>query len=186
MFDNLKSAVQDLLHGRVAPADRRAAIADMKRALVMAKLGIADLGDGVAITRQRLETERAQLATVQRRKVLAEEISDAETIALAEKFIVQHSERIVVLERKLEAQDAEAALAERDYDAMVKQLKTAGAGVGGAAPPGGGGPTDAELGLPDDEPLRSELGALARGRKRTDADAAADAKLEELKKKMGK
>lgn len=185
MFESLKSAVQDLLHGRVAPANRRAAIADMKRALVMAKMGIADLGDGVAVTRQRLETERAQLVTVQRRKMLADGISDAETVALADKFITQHSERIAVLARKLEAQEAEAALAERDYDEMVKQLKSANAGVGGAAPMGGA-PTDAELGLPDDAPLRSELDAMARKRTRTDADAAADAKLAELKKKMGK
>ena len=61
MFDHLKSAVQDLLNGRVAPGDRRAAIADMKRALVLAKMGIADLGDGVEVTRQRLVTERKQL-----------------------------------------------------------------------------------------------------------------------------
>lgn len=185
MFESLKSAVQDLLNGRVAPADRRAAIADMKRALVMAKMGIADLGDGVEITRQRLATERAQLATVQRRKALAEGISDTETVALADKFMTQHSERIAVLQRKLEAQEAEAALAERDYGEMVKQLKSANAGVGGAAQTGGGGPTDAELGLPDDLSLRSELDALARKRTRTEADSAADAQLAELKKKMG-
>jgi hypothetical protein len=185
MFESLKAAVQDLMNGRVAPGDRRAAIADMKRALVLAKMGIADLGDGVAVTRQRLETERAQLATVQRRKVLAEGISDAETVALAEKFIVQHSERIAVLARKLEAQEAEAALAERDYDDMVTQLKSADRGVGSGISAESRGPTDSELGLRDDAPLRSELDALARKRTRSDADAAADAQLAELKKKMG-
>ena len=185
MFENLKAAVQDLLHGRVAPGDRREAIAEMKRALVMAKMGIADLGDGVNVTRARLENERAQLATVQRRRALAEGISDAETVALAARFVQQHSERIAVLERKLEAQEAEAALAEREYDEMLKQMKSVGAGVGGAAAPGGGGPTDADLGLRDDAPLRSELDALARQRTRAEADAAADAKLAELKKKMG-
>lgn len=185
MFENLKSAVQDLLSGRVAPGDRRAAIADMKRALVLAKMGIADLGDGIEVTRQRLKTERGQLETAQRRKALAEGISDAETVALAGKFITQHAERIAVLERKLEAQEAEAALTERDYDDMVKALKSADRGVGSGATAESRGPTDGELGLPDDAPLRSELDALSRKRTRSDADAAADAKLEELKKKMG-
>lgn len=185
MFDHLKSAVQDLLNGRVAPGDRRAAIADMKRALVLAKMGIADLGDGVEVTRQRLETERKQLETAARRKTLAEGINDTETVELATKFVAQYSERIAVLERKLEAQEAEAAFAERDYDEMLKALKSADRGADSGITAESRGPTDAELGLPDDAPLRSELDALARKGRRTDADAAADAKLEELKKKMG-
>ncbi len=184
MFENLKAAIQDLLHGNVAPADRSAAIADMKRALVSAKLGIADLGDGVEVTKRRLEAERAQLETVQRRKALAAAIPDADTVALAEKFELQHSERIAVLERKLEAQQAEAALAERDYDEMLKQLKAASAGVGSGATPASRGPTDAELGLPDDAGLRSELDSLSRRRARSDAESAAEAQLAELKKKM--
>jgi hypothetical protein len=186
MFDHLKAAVQDLIQGRVAPADRRAAIADMKRALTLAKMGISDLRDGVEQTRARLEAERTQLATVQRRKALAAAIPDAETVALAEKFEVQHGERVAVLERKLEAQEAEVGLAERDYDEMMKHLKAANAGVGSGMPAGATGPTDAELGLPDDTGLQSELDALARRRSRSDADAAADARLEELKRKMGR
>jgi len=185
MFESLKSAVQDLLNGRVAPGDRRAAIADMKHALVLAKLGVADLNDGVEVTRQRVVQERSQLETAQRRKVLAEGIHDAETVALAEKFIAQYSERLAVLERKLEAQEAEAALAERDYDEMLKQLKSADRGAGSGITGDSRGPTDSELGLPDDAPLRSELDALARKGRRSDADAAAEAKLAELKKRMG-
>ena len=190
MFENLKAAIQDLLHGNVAPADRRAAVADMKRALVLAKMGIADLRDGVEATRGRLESERAQLATVQRRKALAAAIPDADTVALAEKFELQHLERASILERKLEAQEAEAGLAERDYDEMLKQLKAAstgvGSGVGSGATPASRGPTDAELGLPDDSGLRSELDALARRRSRSEAESEADAKLAEMKKKLGR
>ncbi|MDA1082083.1 MAG: hypothetical protein O2973_10480 [Gemmatimonadetes bacterium] len=186
MFESLKAAIHDLLHGNVAPGDRHAVIADMKRALVSAKMGIGDLQEGVEVTRRRLETEQSQLAIVQRRKALAESVPDAETVALAEKYEQQHSERIAVLERKLEAQEAEAALAERDYDEMLKQLKAASAGVGSGATPGSRGPTDADLGLPDDTGLRSELDALKRQRSRADADSAADAQLAELKKKLGR
>lgn len=186
MFESLKATLHDLLHGHVPPTDRRAVIADMKRALVAAKLGVADLRDGVEVTRKRLALERDQLATARRRKELAAGIPDADTVAIAAQFEAQHTERIGVLERKLAAQEEEAALAERDYEAMLGQLKAANAGVGSGAPVESRGPTDAELGLSDDTDLRAELDALARQRSRSDAEAAADARLEELKKKMGR
>ena len=56
MFESLKSTIQDLLNGRVAPTDRRAAIYAMKSALVSAKLGVEDLREGVEITRRKLAT----------------------------------------------------------------------------------------------------------------------------------
>jgi len=183
MFDSLKAAIQDLLHGNVAPGDRRAAIADMKRALVSAKLGVEDLKTGVEQTRRKLETEREQLSIMQRRKALAEGISDAETVTLATRYEQQHAERVAVLERKLEAQEAEASLAERELQEMMIQLKAASTGAGSGAPPPG--PTNDELGLRDDSRLRSDLDDIARRRSRADADAAAEARLAELKKKMG-
>jgi hypothetical protein len=185
MFENLKSVIQDLVSGRVHPADRRAVIADMKNALVTAKLGVSDLRESADITRQRLETERASLETVKRRKELAASIPDGETVAIAERFEAQHTERIAVLERKLGAQEAELGLAEREYDEMLKALKAANAGVGAGLTPESRGPTDADLGLPDDTALKEELNALGRKSNRSAHEAAADAKLEELKKKMG-
>ncbi len=184
MFDALKSTIDDLLHGRVAPVDRRAAIAGMKDALASATLGVEELREGVEQTRRKLASEREQLVTVQRRKALAGGIADAATVALAAKYESQHHERIAVLERKLEAQEAEVRLAERELSEMMSQLKAANAGVGSGLPPSG--PTDEELGLRDDTRLRSELDGLARQRARSDADADAEAKLAELKKKMGR
>ncbi|MFI5310649.1 MAG: hypothetical protein ACHQQ3_05420 [Gemmatimonadales bacterium] len=183
MFESLKAAVHDLLHGNVAPADRREAIAGMKRALVSAKLGVEDLREGVEQTRRKLAAEREQLSTVQRRKVLAEGINDAETVALAVKYEQQHGERVAVLERKLQAQEDEASLAERELGEMMSQLKAAGAGVGSGAPPPLS--SDEDLGLRDDSRLHAELDGLARARARGDAEAAAEAKLAELKRKMG-
>ena len=86
MFDSLKQAINDLRHGNVAPTDRRAALADMKRALVSAKLGVDDLRDLAAQTQRKLQAERASLETVVRRKALAAGINDAETVAIAEKY----------------------------------------------------------------------------------------------------
>jgi hypothetical protein len=188
MFESLKSTIQDLLNGRVAPTDRRAAIYEMKRALVSAKLGVEDLREGVEITRRKLNTEREQLATVQRRKTLAEGINDAETVSLAAKYEQQHGEHVNVLQRKLDAQEEEAQLAERELAEMMAQLKSANAGVGSHSDPTGSpkqGITDEELGLPNDSKLHDELNNLARTNKRNAADADAEAKLAELKKKMG-
>lgn len=186
MFESLRETLSDLLGGRVAPADRRAVITEMKRALVQAKLGVEDLREGVEVTRRKLAVEREALATATRRRGLAEGIGDAETAAVAARYEAQHAERAAVLERKLEAQEAECGLAERDYDQMVAQLKQASAGVGAGMPPGATGPTDEELGLPDDRPLNAELDGLARARRRADREASADAALEALKRKMGR
>jgi hypothetical protein len=190
VFESLKTTIADLLGGRVHPADRRAVINDMKQALVSAKLGVEDLEQGVEVTRRKLATERQGLETVSRRKGLAAGISDAETVAIAEKFESQHLERIAVLERKLEAQEAEAALARRDYDEMLTALKAASAGAGSV---GAGGvaagttrePSDEELGLPDDGVLNAKLDAMRRQAAREAKDADAAARLEELKRRMG-
>lgn len=190
VFESLKTTIEDLLGGRVHAGDRRAVIASMKQALVMAKLGVEDLEQGVSVTRRKLEQEREGLETVTRRKGLAEGINDAETVKIAEKFAVQHAERIAVLERKLEAQEAEAGLARRDYDEMLVQLKAASAGAGSVG--AGGGPagsapamSDADLGLPDDGALSAQLDALKRQQARSDKDADAEARLAELKRRMG-
>lgn len=186
MFESLRATLSDLLGGRVAPADRRAVITEMKRALVQAKLGVEDLRAGLEVTRRRIVTEREALATAARRRTLAEGIQDAETAALAARYEAQHAERLAVLERKLEVQEAESGLAEREYDEMVKQLKQASAGVGAGAAPGAQGPTDEDLGLPDDRPLNAELDGLARARQRAQREAGADAALEALKRRMGR
>jgi hypothetical protein len=184
MFESLKQTISDLLGGRIAPADRRAVITEMKRALALAKLGVEDLAESAEVTRRRLTEERNQLATATRRRTLAEGINDAETAELAAKYEAQHSERIAVLERKLDVQEAEHGLAEREYDEMLKQLKQASLGVGSGMSAENRPLTDADLGLPDDAPLRSELDALGRAAKRQERDVQADAALAALKKKM--
>lgn len=194
MFESLRATIGDLLGGRVAPADRRAVIADMKRALVQAKMGLDDLKEGVELTKRRVAVEREQFETASRRRTLAEGINDTETAAIAAKYEAQHQERLGVLERKLEVQLAELGLVERDYDEMLAQLKQADRGVGGGMAAGAhdrmmggaGGLSDAELGLRNDAPLNSEIDALGRARQRADREAGADAALEALKKKMGR
>jgi hypothetical protein len=81
-------------------------------------------------------------------------------------------------------QEDELALAERDLAAMTAQLKGAAVGVGDGPSPRA--PSDADLGLPDDAPLRGELDALGRAAKRSAAEQDAEARLAELKRRMGR
>lgn len=184
VFGDLRASLQDLLEGRTAPADRAARVRSMKQGLVHARMAIDDLRDGVEKTRGRLERERTELATVRRRRDAAAAISDTETVEIADKFAAHHAERVAVLEAKLAAQEAEADLAERELREMTSQLRAAAAGVGDGPAPRF--PSDEELGLQDDAPLRQELDGLRRAAEREARDRDADARLAELKKKMGR
>ncbi len=183
MFDEIRHAFRELLHGNVTPEGRRELISAMRDTLVHARLAIDDLRDGVEVTRAKVEAERRELETVRRRKGLAENVGDAETVSIAGRFEAQHSERLGVLEQKLAAQEGELALVERDVAEMKEQLKAAMAGVGSATA-GATAPTD-----PLDEgrsAVEQQLDELKRAERRASADAEAEARLAELKRRMGR
>src|SRR5215208_5381192 len=98
MFEKLRQSLDDLLARATKPEDRRAVLTQMKDALVHARVGLDGVRDAVRETRKRLDAERRELETVTRRKGLAQNINDAETVALAERFERQHAERVNVLE----------------------------------------------------------------------------------------
>lgn len=133
MFDSFRQSLRELMDRATPPEERRAGLARMKQTLVTARLGLDDLRKGLALTRQRLVKEQQELETMRRRKTLAAGIDDAETLALAEKYETLHAERVSILERKLEAQEAELAVAERDVAEMTTELRNAVAGIPGAA-----------------------------------------------------
>ncbi|HEY2066502.1 MAG TPA: hypothetical protein VGG84_11130 [Gemmatimonadaceae bacterium] len=171
------------------PEERRAGLARMKQTLVTARMGLDDLRGGVRLTRERLATEQRQLETMRRRKGLAAGINDAETVALAEKYEAHHAERVAVLVRKLEAQEAELAIAERDVAEMTAELKNASLGMGSAAGPSIEKEAAAEAeraASGDASRVAEEFDAMGRARARADRDAEAARKLEELKRRMGK
>jgi hypothetical protein len=186
VFDDIRQAFRELLHGNVPPEGRRELISVMKDTLVHAKLALDDLREGVDVTRKRVAQERQDLETVRRRKTLAQNVGDLETVNIAERFESQHAERFAVLEAKLAAQESELALLERDVNEMKEQLKAALAGVGsgmraGAANPAGNDPLDDGKAA-----LEQQLNDLKRAERRASADADADAQLEELKRRMGR
>jgi hypothetical protein len=162
--------------------DWRDRAGQLRRAAVEGRAALMALRDGLAATERELVVERQHRDDAQRRGALAQGIGDTETAEIAGRFVARHAERVTVLEQKLAAQQAELGLAERDVEEMVSQLKAlelqgdvppgAGAGTGAGAGSGGLDAEEAEL-------LKSQMDRAAR-------DAAADERLRELKKRMGK
>jgi hypothetical protein len=188
MFESFRQSLRDLMDRATPPEERRAGLARMKQTLVTARMGLDDLRGGVKTTRMRLESEQRELETMRRRKGLAAGINDAETVALAEKYETHHAERVAVLARKLDAQEAELAIAERDVAEMTAELKNAVAGVGGASGPSAAeaAAAEAEAVVNDGGGVAQEIDALGRAAKRAARDDDAERRLAELKRRMGK
>jgi hypothetical protein len=185
VFDEVRQAFRELLHGNVPPEGRRELIAIMKDTLVQARLAMDDLKEGVESTRKRVAIEMAELETIRRRKGLAQNVGDAETVRIAERFEAQHVERLTVLEQKLSAQESELALVDREVTEMKEQLKAAMAGVGSGMR-AGTADTGADALDEGRAALEQQLNELKRAERRASADADADARLAELKKRMGR
>jgi len=186
MFESFRQTLRDLMDRATPPEERRAGLARMKQTLVTARMGLDDLRGGVALTRQRLEGERRELETMRRRKGYAAGINDAETVTLAEKYEAHHAQRVEVLQRKLDAQEAELAMAEREVAEMTAELKQAMLGVPGAPSIDDAAAADANAVLDDSSGMASELDAMGRARARSEREAAAEERLAELKRRMGK
>lgn len=184
MFENLRQSLNDLMARATKPEERRDVLARMKDSLVHAKLGVEDLRGGLAKTRQRLEEERREIETVRRRKALAEGIQDQETVELAARYEALHAERTAMLERKLEAQESEVALAERELEEMTAELRRHA--IGAVPPASTAGAMRDPLAEETGEAAREELDAMARERKKAMRDDDAARRLEELKRRMGK
>lgn len=184
VFDSLRRSFDELISRATKPEERRAIAARMKDTLVQARMGLDDMRSGLNKAKQQLAAEERELETIRRRKQLAEGINDKQTVDLAVKYEQMHAERVDVLRRKLEVQEAELALGEREVGTMTAELRQvlAGAPLSNAAP----APSDADLGLESDTSLHDEIDSLGRARARQQRDADADRRLDELKRRMGK
>jgi hypothetical protein len=185
MFEHLRQSLKDLASGAIPPAQRSAAMAHMRATLVQARVGLADIAAAIETTRSRLAAEQGELDTVRRRKALAAQIGDNETVDIASRFEEKHAGRVDVLARKLAVQEDELRLAEAEVAGMMSELKSVAAGVGSGLNP------DTPERAADDvlneaENLRRDIDGLARQRAREARESAADDRLAELKRKMQK
>ena len=187
MFENFREALNALLSRGTSPEDRRALLSHMRETLARAKAGVEDLKDGVEQARKRLAEERRELETVRRRKKMAAEVSDAQTVSVAERFEIHHAERVLVLEQKVAIQERELALAEEEVREMMTAFKQA---ASGATPAGGAPSIDEAAAREVDEalagPQTSDLDSLRRARAREHRESEAERRLAELKRRMGK
>lgn len=184
MFERLRAALNAALDAAASPSD---VAAQMRRAIVEARTSLEVMQQGIAAAEHELAGERRALADAERRGRLAAGIGDQETVTVAERFAEKHRQRVHVLEQKLQAQRAELDLATREVQEMKEQylafersrpaseaarsvdaawrdLEAAGLGRAGTA---------------DEEVLRSRMDRASR-------EAAAEAQLEALKRKMGR
>ena len=176
MFESLKQAVRDALAGGATPAS----LGMMKDALVEAKLAVRASRDARDETAAQLAHELAELETVRRRGQLAAQVPDPETVEVAIRFEKRHAERVEMLQRKLAALETEVAIGERELDEMTTQFREMAAK---AKMPGAPSAPAAKAGLDEMETAHN---ALKREAERAARAQDADARLEELKKKMGR
>jgi len=185
MFEGMRQAWRDAMSRASSPSEGRAVLAMMREALVEAKVSVAQVRSALDKTRAQLARERAEVETARRRGRMAAEIRDEETVRVAERYAVKHEERVAMLERKLESQTAELALAEQELAEMAGQYQEMASGGRGAV---GSTPSATESPLPEspDASLESDLAGLRRSADRSAREADAERRLEELKRRMGR
>ena len=189
VFDGFRARLDRIL-AESGGADGRAYISGLRDAVIEAKAAVASMRDQLSATERELATEQRQLSDAERRGALAQGIGDAETASVAERFAAKHRERAGVLERKLAVQREELALASRELDEMMAELRKTQPRAGGAA---AGASASAEAAWRDiqsaggarpDTDLEGEL--LKAEAERKLHEAAVDAQLAHLKKKLGR
>jgi hypothetical protein len=188
MFKRLRDALERALEAATPPPDLGAIASEMREAVIEQKAGVRLMQEELAKAEQQLALHRTEIDTATRRRDLAAGINDAETVAVAEKYLARHQERFAVLERKVAAQSEELSLAERDLAEMTTQLQEAARRNPKLTSEQSAQAAWNELGQGGmDRPETDLEGELLKGRmERAAREAQADAKLEEMKKRMGR
>ena len=182
MFERLRDAIDAFLDA-ATPQDPHDITRKMHAAVVETRAALIGLREDLAESQRKLAREKQRLADAERRGTMARDIDDVETAELADQYSAKHRDRAAVLEEKVLAQQHEIELAEREFEEMKVQLRAAKDQRGVASErvdeawrnleSAGGGDSLA------DDALRAQL-------TRSQREAAAEDKLEELKKKMGR
>jgi hypothetical protein len=175
MFDRLRAAVNAALDAATPPPDWRDLRNDLQRAAVEGRAAVLQLRDALAKAERELAAERRQLDDARRRGALAADVGDTETVAVAERFTKRHTERVAMLEQKIAAQQTELVLLERDVNEVVQRIRDVELRSGVSAE---GSRVRAAPDVDDQE--------LSAGLDRAGREAEAEARLRELKNRMGR
>lgn len=214
MFDNLRNAFRDALDNfnkelarDQIPEAVDSLLAGMRAEVVDAQARVRELEAQITRATAEAEREKAEAATARRREKLASDIGDADTVQVASQYAASREERQRVLEQKAAAMKEELAIRTREVAEMLAKVKEAQASRDGLAATAGRAGARESLHAADD--LFSELDRMAEKIGHEDARAQAaeefsdldleadpdfalppevdlDARLEELKRKMGR
>jgi hypothetical protein len=182
VFDSLRARLDRLFAEQ--GANPRARTLALREALVEAKLGLEQMRESLDATERELVGERKQLDDAERRGRLAAQVSDAETVVVAERFAGRHRERVAMLERKLAVQRDELTLGERELEEMAAQYRASGRPEADATLRAAWREIEAAGGTRPETDLESEL--LRAQTERRLMEEAVEAQLAHLKKKLGK
>ena len=173
MFEEFRRAWQEAVGNfwREVRAEEGGSDAGVYREVGRARTQLERLDAEIGETRRRMMEERKQAEVCDRRERMARGIGDAETARVAAEYGARHRERAAVLERKAEALEAERSLCRRDLDEMERVLQASGRPDPGRIAE--------EL---DRDPHEAEFRDLEDASR----DRAAEERLEELKRRMGR
>jgi hypothetical protein len=171
-LDDIKAQLDRIFAAGNRTSSRERA-AGLREALVEFKIGIGQLRTVLSRTERDLDTARQEAADYARRGDLARGIEDHETVRIADEYTAKARERVDLLERKVIVQRDELAMAEREYEITKQQFQGASRGIPDA-------PSTADMADPAASPSIDQLVMDQRAK-----EAAVDAQLEHLKKKLG-
>lgn len=137
------------------------------------------LDSELSSARSNAAAERESEEVCRRREGLARNIGDDETAGIAADYAARHAERALILERKVDVLVAERALLVRDLERMRAALA---ARVGDPQVAAGAAPGANPAAAADTERARDEHNF--RKMEREARERAAEARLEELKRKL--
>jgi hypothetical protein len=183
MFEDWKKAWQEAVAnferelGDDGEIEGPVQLAAMRRDFKAARGALSRLTSEVQTSRAELTEEENQEQVCRRRGALAAGIGDEETVKLASQWAERHAQRALILRQKVTALEAELTMRTEDLATMEAQLQQA----------------QRQLGVGDEaDPKRPPMPFAERTKqdaefRRLDKEArekAAEARLEELKKRM--
>ncbi len=188
MFKRLRERLEAALAAATPSEHPREAVGRMRAALIEMRAAVEPMRRALEESERLRGRAQAELETADRRRGQAAQIGDQETVSIAEKYAAKLKERLGVLEQKIAAQRAELTLAEQDLAEATTQLTEAAKLQGADVAQDSADAAWRELGRAgmDRPDLDVEQEALRHRMDRARIEAEANAKLDELKRRMGK
>ena len=182
MFEDWKKAWQEALenfHRELEDDGSPPQVATMRREVTTARKALDQLQIELERCREQVAYEEQQEQVCRRRGEMAARISDEETVRIANDWADRHLQRARILAQKADALSAELAMRKDDFAEMERQFEEVAATLGPAAAEEVETPRPQSTNRENDK-LDIDLRQLDRAAR----ERAAEARLEELKKKM--